>query len=433
MTEINLNKTNNRKFFILLIDDVSKEKVSASLVDLSNSGVFFVNKLKEITQEMLEKTRTVFILEPYMHDGNALPTLRLFKKLMSLNYIYLGCDEFWTREMSDLARVYSCNILEINYELLFAAAINDTSKQIAAKASNFYDSSGTFADEIIRSKSSKEIRQLAQDFQSAMSLLEKMKQDKELYRNKVAELIHEKSILEEENRKLSSAYKEILVDSYKLNETLHNYEGILTKDIYRKVNLSDYDSRPLVLYFKEFEELQGFYLFIDTLYEVLRFQNQNSVKTLLLFDSATSKRMNTLPAHYQKIYNSFQTKHVIVNDFIAKTGDPTDVLDILLKNRERVNVLLIFDCKSMQDIVVTGPCLQMNLCCNPEHLEAFHLVADNTIVNASDDTYYLPFDYDKYKEEFSKVKDNNDRFIYLSSQKIYRNLLKQTKLFRDSM
>ena len=153
----------------------------------------------------------------------------------------------------------------------------------------------------------------------------------------------------------------------------------------------------------------------------------------MLFDSYTAMRMRVLPDYFTTLYNSYNTRQVILCDFLAKSGDASGVLDQLLRNKENLNVLLIFDCKSLPDTVLSGQYLQFNICRDCRHLAAYDLVDENTIVNGHGGVNYLEFDHAQYERELPNFVNQTEKFLYLSSQQIYQNILTLTKLYKDRM
>lgn len=429
---LNLDKSVNRQT-IMLIDRWCPSSVRTSISDLAKDGMIFINDLAEITESMLDNSKTVFILESYLHDGIALPSLRLYKELLHVELIYLGNDVSLFPLVKDICRIYPCDIAAITNELIVAAIYDDDELKSTQKYADFFEDSRLLADAIVKSNSSLQVKNLAN---SLLTLLDERRTFEEKYDNVKARLTSAEAANEyliKENEKLAKGYSDILAASYKLNSTLKDYEGVLSSELYKKLDLSNYPDHPIVLYFKEIEEMLGFDLFRSTLYEVFRRQNRNSVKILTLFDSYTSRRMHVTPDYYTKLYNTFTMRDVINADFIAKTGDPTKVLDMLLTNRDGLNVLIIFDCKSRPDVVLNGDFPQFNICRDISHLEAYDLVPGNTVVNAPDGSSYLAFDHDKYRRELKDVEDRIVRFEYLSARELYSNILTLTKIYRDRL
>lgn len=423
----------NNGCYILLIDNWCDNSVRANSAELSHQGIFFVNELYEISDEMLEKTHTLFVMESFMNCSVAVSVLKFYKELLTLDIIYLGNNKEHFPMVASVCKVYPCDVNELSLNLLIGAAYDDDTLKTDKFSSDYFAQSKIVADELIHSSTSGIVRKLASDFLRLNDARLFYEQKYTQLEASQKQLISSNERLTSENQKLAKGYKRILADSIALNDTLRDYEGILSKELYRKVNLSDYPERPLIIYFKEFEELLGFELFISTLYDVFRMQNKNSVKALMLFDSYTSRRMHVLPQSFIKLYNSYTAKQVILNDFIAKSGDSSGILDLLMQNREGLNVLLIFDCKSLPDTIVTGQFLQFNVCRDSEHLEAFNLVEDNTVVNGHSGLHYLEFDPDMYSEELKEFKTPAEKFIYLSSQPIYQRILSLTKLYKDRL
>lgn len=422
-----------KNYYMVLLDRWCRNTVKASISGTLRKQVIFISDFSEITDEVLEKTRTLFILETFMNDCKAVAYMRLYGKLKSLDLVYLGADSSLYGSVRGICRIYPCDVTSLSIELLVSAAYNDSSMKAEPCKGQYYGDSRDLAISLSKGDSSMQIRKLANDFLLLEEERHHFQEEKNVLTQELEKEKQDKLVLLSRNTKLEEGYRRILQDSYRLNRTLRDYEGILSKELYKKINLGEYAEKPLILYFKEFEELLGFDTFVSTLYEVFRMQNRNSVKVLMLFDSYTARRMNVLPDYFVKLYNSYNSRQVIMNDFIAKAGDPTGVLDQILCNKEGLNVLLIFDCKSLPSTVLIGQYLQFNICRNSRHLAAYGLVEENTVVNGNTGACYLEYDSDRYNAELPALSGQTEKFIYLSSQKIYQNILELTKLYKSRL
>lgn len=415
---------------IILLDNMSKRVIKTNVSDFSLHNILFVNNLGEITDEMLMQTKTVIILEGFLRTSTGLSDLRLFKALEGLHYIFIGQEEKLITIVKSEASIFRANISTLSYEVVEAALYGDTT--LEEPNITFESSCTEFARLICKNESDFDRRfvELANEYLASASAI-----------NHLAALLGEeqkaKSRLElnnakykKENEKLTSSYVDVLHKTYKLNQSLKDYEHILTRDIYSKLKLHNYPNRPQIIYLKEYEELIHLYSLINTLFEVFRIQGKKSVKVLQLLDSTNANRIKTVPAYYSVIENGYLLKDVVVNDFLCKIGDYNVILDALLTNRSNLDVLIIVDCKNYNDTVIGGSFLQFNLCRNANHLTTFGLIPENTIVNNHDNSMYLSWDH---IDDYADFADNDQRFLFLSSQPIIQKILELSQIFQESI
>ena len=219
----------------------------------------------------------------------------------------------------------------------------------------------------------------------------------------------------------------------KLNNSLKVYESVLSADVYEKVDLTKYTNRPLIIYFKEFEDLLYLDTFIETLYYVFTNQYHKSVKVVRIYDSAKTRKLSTLPDYYYRLYNKFITAEVVTHNFICKTADYRKLFDVLLTNNANLDILLVFDHKDLNDLIFTGSYLQFNLCRTLKNLEAYNIKRENTIVNfAGDEEKAISWDY--YPElHTEEMQDRERRFLFLSSRLVITRIYSLSKFFAESI
>lgn len=407
--------------FMILYDHVSKKMIKNNIMDLTQQGAIFINSLVEITEEIVKQTRTCIVLEGIMRLPNIVSQLKLYKNLLGLEFIYIGDDSFWYSSVKDLVRIYECGIEYLDIKIITAALYNDNAYKTDPVSNKHFR---TALDDVnlIKKHSdlyTKEVVELADTYSFLYGIVEE-------YKNKIAELEQKNSELEKqcalferENQKYLRGYASILEDTRKLNKTLLQYESIITKDIYDKVILSNYPNRPKIVYLKEFELVDHFFTLISILFDMVKLQCKMSVKVVILYDSKTSRRLQMLPSYYKIIHNSFTNSDVIANDFIAKSGNYLEIFDLLLSNKSSLDLLLVVDCKSVQDIVLSGSMIQLPICKSPKYFETFSLLPSMTISGDSESELY----WGKFKE-LDKIEHDEDKFLFLSSrpvcQKIYK-------------
>ena len=415
---------------IMLLDDNSKHVIKTNVSEFSLHNILFVNNLGEITDEMLQDTKSVIILEGFLKTSTGISDLKLFRALEGLEYTYLGQDERLIAEIKSLAYVFRTNIVTLDYETVESALYHDVlQEKVEVKVES---PSISFAKLLCKNSSDfdKRIVELANEFLSAESCISDLNRQLESIRQKNMELSANNVKITQENIMLTDSYREIIDKAFILNKTLKEYEHVLTKDVYTKLKLHNYPNRPQIIYLKEYETLIHLYSFIDTLFEVFRIQGKKSVKVLQLFDSVDSTRVKAIPDYYTLFENSYLIRDVINQDFICKIGDYTNILDTLLTNRSGLDVLILVDCKRYDDTVFGGSFLQLNMCRNANHLDKYGLIPENTIVNNCELTGYMSWDHINNYKSFNTEEE---RFLYLSSQDVIQNILGLSQIFQESV
>lgn len=413
---------------IVLFDDRTRIMMRSNLADFNRTNIIFINNLTEITADLVRVSDKVVIFESFLGEANALSKIKLYKELYKINFIYLGADSYWFEEISDIAYVYPCDYKNISYDILQAAISHDKSLTGETKE-EFFEKENDLINHLSTSTDAKLLE--------FVSYYKAMKKSRNYYQKKSYVLERNlnniqrlNSALAARNSKLESGYADIIKDSYRLNETLSEYEVILTQNVYTKVNLNDYNNKPIIIYFKEYEELLDMDIFISTLAEVIRLQHHKTVKVVHLYDSDSVRNIKTLPSYYKILRNRFMLKDVYNSDFIAKSGDYIKLFDLILTNRVNLEILIVVDCKTIDDDVFLGSYLPFNICREKTHLNVFNLKESNTITNSSDSKSTLGFSINR-DEIFAM--ENEPRFLKLSNLPVFHNILNILELYENSL
>ena len=109
-----------------------------------------------------------------------------------------------------------------------------------------------------------------------------------------------------------------------------------------------------------------------------------------------------------------------MDDFIVKYGSYIEMLELLLINKQHLDVLIIIDCKDHNEYVTLGHDLEFNLCRNEKHIENYKLSPLNTIVSNSSNT---KLSWDTYEIYNDTELDNDTRLNYLTSRPVIQSLL----------
>jgi len=412
---------------IILLDSKSKSVIKTSISGLGMTGFRFISSLDGINDEMVSESHSLIVLEGFALMENSFFDLQMYRGLYELQLFFLGSKKYF-QIYSEIAHCFECDLATITPDVIQAALYHDSSVEEKGSA-DYFDVTGK-ARGILGDRQS--YPQPAIDVAVAyLSLLDKM----EFYRERNVALTERNGLLGLENeklgqdrRKLLDGYRQVLADAREMNRALRRYEAIFTKDIYEKVRLLDYVGRPMVLYFKEYEDFINLDGLLETLFNVFRVQKRKSVKVLRLFDSNTSRKLLTLPPYYRVIYSGYLMSDVVSCDFIAKTGNYRHVLEKILLNEAGVDILIIVDSKDFDDTVLTGASLQLNLCREVAHREAFGLDANNTILNEGDEGsgfYWGMYDVDGMSQD--------EKFVYLSSRGVIRNILGLCRVYEHTV
>lgn len=405
---------------ILVLDDISKERVKSNVSTLISRGIYLVSSLDEITEVMLTDTSTVIILEGMLKQAFGLESLRVYKECLNLEYIFLVQKTNWDPILKTIGRIYRTNIVNLSFEILQAAIYDD--KALVADDELSDMDSVNLANKVIGSTNSTHAESVL-----ANTLLSVLKREEETIRNLQTSILNceqlhaENELLRQKNEKYLKEYTKMFDKAAQLNDVLSQYEMIFAKDIYTKIDLYSHSERPAIIYLKEFETLTGFDKLIETLYNAIRIQNKQSVKVLRLYDSSASRKVMTLPAYYTVIKNKYKMSDIDSNDFVCKTGDYTRILETLLLNRMHLDVLIIVDCKDHNDTVLSGSHIIFNVCGRQSSLEPLRLSSKNTITNDDTDLHWEDFN--------TSGMDRNQSFVYLSSRPVISTILQSVRQF----
>lgn len=411
---------------IVVLDEESKNVIKSSISAMSLAGLYFVDGLDELSEELVEMTPNVVILEGFLLHTSCLSELKLFKTLYKLKYYFLGSSRYF-RVMQSFAKCYECDLATMDYQTVMAVLYGDASFEVL-ESKDYFDKRKEAKLVTEREDSSSEALEVAKAYLADSDVFDAIAEEKEKIQEQVSLLEKENARLLSDREKLLKGFQEVLKESENLNKTLQRYEDIFTKDVYEKLRLHDYSNRPMVIYMKEFEDFLNLDELVETLVFTLRLQDRKSVKVLRLFDSYTSRKLLTVPDYYTVLRNRYVMSEVINNDFLCKSGDYRKVLDKILRNEVGLDILILVDSKSYDDIVVSGTMLSFNLCRETAHLSVFKLNETNTLINSGDEDYELYWGFYDTEE-----MDNKEKMVFLSSRPAIRKILELSRYFAQSL
>lgn len=407
---------------LLLLDENSQRKLQTGVSEIVSHGAKVINSLEEITEDLLEDYTKVVILEDYILQENSISNVRLFKEIFGLDFIYIGSDDLWIAEMSTVAECHKMDITNLNYAQIFGAVMKDMGliERYKLDDATLQDSANRLKESLLRQGT---FSQASKEMYDSLVVLIDVLSDKD----KTIKSLHEHlQIIERENltstEQADATYNElnrVMEAEYIRDKSLLQYEVILSQDVYRKVSLANFTKRPLVLYFKQFTKLNHFDKFILTIYNTLRLHKGLRCKALKLYGSTDAVELALQPNYVKVIRNSFKHSDIESNDFLAKYGDYTKILEIILNNKLEIDVLLVFDCKGNQDRVLNGCDLTFDICQNKSDAVALGLDTDLTIVNAGRKN---PMGWTVDEKQLSYLNER-DSINYLSAIPVIQNIL----------
>lgn len=412
---------------VILLDDNSKSVIKTSISEIGADGFRFISSLDEINDEVLRDSRKLVILEGFAQTENSILDLELYRKLYELDIYFLGSGKYF-RIYETVASCFECDISVITNKTIQAALFEDSSLEDRGTIDRFdaYDN----AKRLLAEKESHDaaVSQVAASFISLQDKINFYESQSKILEDKNKILTVENDKLLNDRKLLLDGYRQMITEAGDLNRALKKYERIFSQDIYDKVRVHEYPNKPMIIYFKEYEDFINLEEMLETLYSVFQLQARQSVKILRLFDSGTSRKMELLPRHYKVIRNKYVMTDIVAADFIAKSGDYRRILEKILLNEAGLDILVIVDSKNFDDIVLTGVPLQLNLCREKKHSILFGLHENSTILNDRDaraDLFWGQYDTDGMEK--------NEKFLFLSSRPVIQNILSLTRAFNQSV
>lgn len=429
---------------ILYLDDFSRLKIKTNVFEMGLQGISFINNFSELTEDLINDTKVLIVLDGYMDKNNSVSDLILYKTLFDLDVYCMGAVKRFTGVLDGIAKVFECDISLLDFDMIQSAVYGEISggeNDFTQGGSGVDTPDGTgitvrnqsLAKRILNDTINYDVQMqnLATEYLSLSGTIRHLVSQRDELKKSLNNSEVLLSKLTKENDKLVSGYADSISKTLELNKSLKVYESILTKDIYEKIDLSKYNRRPLIIYFKEIEDFVFLNTFIKTLYYVFMNQYHKSVKVVRLYDSVKIRKLSTLPDDYHRLYNEFRAIDVIENNFLCKTGDYRDLLDILLTNNSGLDVLLLFDHKDLMDRVLSGSYLQFNLCRggNQKILDSYGIRKENTIVNQSPDDNNLVWNYYEGVEDLQ----GEQKWLFLSSRPVITKIYRASKLFAETV
>lgn len=415
---------------ILLLDTTSRKQLKTNISEIGLQGVLIVNNFNEITEDIVSKCNKVVVLEGYLDSLNSFSDIRLFSALLNIKLTFIGTNPDKLKILSQYGNVFNSDPTKIDFETIQGALYQDSVLEQHSDINKLSDSIKASQSIIANESYDTTVQEVAKDFINISTELVKTQDDLTYLEYVCKNLQNINAKLSTENATLTDGFSKMLANAVTLNKSLKEYERIMSKDIYAKININNYPNKPAIIYLKEVEELIHENSFIETLFEILRLQGKQSVKVVRLYDGSSCRRMKALPSYYYPIRNQFLVSDLVSNDFIVKVGDYHEIFDILFTNKMHLDVLIIVDCKTMDDTVTNGATVYLNLCRNRNNIEAYDINVENTIVNGEEEEGYNVWEhYEHYKDLISK----EEKYLFLSSRPVMQSILDLYRLMSTSI
>ena len=406
---------------ILLLDERSQRRLQTSITDLASHDIKIIYSFDELTESLVKNYNTVVLLEDYFIQDNSISNLRLYKEVFNLRYIYIGGVEIYLSQMKDIADCYRLVLEDLTYQQIASCVLMDEGAvtKYEIDESILEDSLIQLKDRLINDGAFTEDVGLLYDTALALVKNQAIKdRDMRNIKNKCDKFERESIANTDLVNRVYKELNRVMDAEYGRDKTILQYEVLLSKDIFKKISLVNYMNRPLVLYFKQYTKLNNFDLFIEALYNTLRLHREYRCKALKLYNSTDSIEVALQSEEYKIIRNSFKLSDIEGYDLLVKYGDYSKVLEILLKNKVKTDVLLVFDCKGANDRVLSGCDYYIDICQSIEDAKRLNLDTKLTIVNDSS----APLSWNVDVEKLEKL-NSYDAAIYLSSQPLIQFIL----------
>ena len=406
---------------ILLVDAYSRLNCKIEIQELRRFGVDLISDLKDVLNLDYE-AKVVVILEGFLQNPHAISDLVLHQQLLGLRYIFLGSDELNVKQLEPYAKIFTVNTDTINYTLMAAVVHDDPEAQDLFKiesATNMINLAKIVAE---TNTFSPEIREMASTF---VRTSEEYLLLSEKYRSVAGRLEAAESLninKDEQLVLLSEQLDNVFRQTIKVNQSLKDYSFLCSPDVYTKVDLKSYRTRPNILYFKEFGEFLCLKSFIFILAEALKTQFSLPVKVLWVLDNKVPLRLRGLPEYYTVFADGVFTRPDIqASDYMVTTSGYESILQVICENQVGLEILIVVDSKLANDTILDmRDVLRYDLCRDHRKIKLYGLNDARTICNGVGDERDLSWDY---LYEYDDL-DESDRFLYFAGRPVIESLVK---------
>ncbi|MGL4949503.1 MAG: hypothetical protein ACRC5M_03890 [Anaeroplasmataceae bacterium] len=401
---------------IMILDESVRESLKSNISNLVIYGIDIIDDIRNINEKQVAKTRKVIILGGFRHDS--INDLKLYKDLLNLDYYFISNDKLMIGLLESFCKCYLLDYTNVSSNMIYSVLYDDDGEKVKYIPLNDTLQSVEHIKTLSETSHDKSIVKVSKEYLLLRELLDGKLRDEELYKDKIksleSQIVHH--IAEIEN--VSKNYTNLVESVMKQSKVLKDYEVYFAQDLYKKLQTAGYKERPKIIYLKEYQDLIHEKSFLVTLFNSIRLQKGMSCKLLRLHDSSDLIRIKSLEDDYKLINSQFIESDVISSDFILSYGNYEKLLDLLLVNKYKLDVLIVLDCKKYEDVVLSGTdMIYFNLCRNVDTMKILGLNPLNTINNNSESI----LSWDTY-EEYSSIKDDGVKLEFLASRHVIRKI-----------
>jgi hypothetical protein len=389
---------------------------------LKRFGADIVSDFKDVLELDYDK-KPVVLLEGFLRGQHALSDLVLHKKLLGLSYIFVGVDEVIIKQVERYAKVFVMDTKVVNYTLV-SSVVNDDPEAKAlfevdpddkiAKIAMVVSETSTY-DPVLREiaqaylRTSEEYKAL---WLESVSLIGQLEASKSLNDNK-----------DEQIASLSDSLDEVFKQTIKVNDSIKQYAFLCSKNVFSKVDLKPYKSRPSIIYFKEYTDFLFLNSFVYTLAESLKIQYSFPTKVLWVLDTKVPLRLRDVPDYFVLFEKGlFNKPDIHGNDYICSANGYELLIQTICENQAGLSFLIVIDSKMADDTILNmSDVLRFDLCRNENKIKKFGLNDLRTIVNGLGESdrvlswNYLP--------EYNDLSED-DRFLYFSGRPVIEEVIR---------
>lgn len=410
----------NLNCFVLL-DKSIRSSMKSNISDLVKYGIIILEDIEDLRPSDLIKTDKVVILGKYKFDN--LWELKLYKEILHLDLYLITDDPIYKFIMNDLCKVYELDYTTVTSNLIYSVLYNDEAEQEKFKLPEDRLLPKENVENLLDTVNNDDTRLILEDYIRLRDILLEVTNTN----NDLSKMLTEKTTeiieLKQDLDSITNSYDNLVKQVLEQRRVLKDAKIAFDMDFYEKINTSEYFNRPKILYFKEYQPMSYEDSFINTLLRMFKEQGNMSCKVVRLHDKYDLVRIKYLEDKYTLIDSAFRESDVINADKILSYGNYKKLMDMLLTNKSNLDLLIIYDCKKLNTLVLRDNFTYYNVCCNEVVAKKLGLKEGNTVCN--DATHY-PLSWD-YLDKYYDFKNDNDRFRYLASTDVMTRIYKSIK------
>ena len=112
---------------IMLLDSDSRLVIKTNISIFGNQGIRLIENLDEITDEFVEYSHNLIVLEGFMQTPSALANLELYRQLYALDITFLGSSQYFD-SIGELAYCFECNLATLDIDVIQSALYKDSAQ-----------------------------------------------------------------------------------------------------------------------------------------------------------------------------------------------------------------------------------------------------------------------------------------------------------------